>query len=36
VVEEDVHVAPQRLRWAPQNGGGMAARLPHACIGTPA
>jgi hypothetical protein len=28
VVEEGVHMAPQRLRWAPQNGGGMAAPLP--------
>jgi hypothetical protein len=36
VVEEDVHMAPQRLRWAPQNFmGGMVASLPHACIGTP-
>jgi hypothetical protein len=29
-----VHMAPQRLCWAPQNGGGMAAPLPDACIGT--
>jgi hypothetical protein len=36
VVEEDVHMSTQRLRWAPQKlVGGMAAPLPHACIGTP-
>jgi hypothetical protein len=35
VVDEGVHMAPQRLCWAPQNGGGMAAPLPHACFGTP-
>jgi hypothetical protein len=35
VVEEDVQMALQRLRWAPQIGGGMAAPLPHACISTP-
>jgi hypothetical protein len=36
VVEEDVHMALQRLRWAPQNFmGSMVVSLPHACIGTP-
>jgi hypothetical protein len=35
VVEEDVQMGPQRLRWAPQKVvGAWLHHSPHACIGT--